>query len=31
VGGDVAKAMVEDNPGAIVENRDLPYFPVPSK
>lgn len=30
VGNDVAKALVEDNPGAIVENRELPYFPVPS-
>jgi protein-tyrosine phosphatase len=30
VGNDVAKALVEDNPGAIVEDRELPYFPVPS-
>jgi protein-tyrosine phosphatase len=29
VGNDVAKALVEDNPTAIIEDRDLPYFPVP--
>jgi protein-tyrosine phosphatase len=29
VGRDVADALVEGNPGAIVNDRDLPYFPAP--
>jgi protein-tyrosine phosphatase len=29
VGEDVAKALVDDNPRAIVNNQELPYFPRP--
>ena len=29
-GGDVAKALVEDNPAAIVDGKALPYFPKPA-
>jgi protein-tyrosine phosphatase len=28
-GADVARALVEDNPQAIVSNQALPYFPEP--
>jgi protein-tyrosine phosphatase len=30
VGGEVADALVEANPNAIVNNQPLPYFPRPS-
>jgi len=29
VGTDVARALVDDNPRAVIEGRDLPYFPTP--
>ncbi len=31
VGGDVARALVDDNPSAIVAGQPLPYFPKPAK